>query len=170
MQGQARESLIFTSAEVLGFPPRTAFCWLAQPRWGSHECGEPGSSSSSSCQGRLGPIGVLQVRGGDNEMENNFLAAGREHAGTGSSLPGRPLSETRLAKHTALLLLYKMGRCRCSITLDQVVTPSRLDTGERLMLWQGLCRLRPLPRFLGLASSWDQNTESWILASQHQLL
>lgn len=71
--------------------------------------GSQAAAPPSSCLGCLGPIGVLQGRGADNEMENNFLAAGREHVGTGRSLPGCPLSEIRLAKHTASLLLSKTG-------------------------------------------------------------
>lgn len=119
MQCQARETLIFTSTAGSGFFPQTAFCWLAQPSGGSNECGEVGSSSSLPLLGCLGPIGVLQGRGGDNEMKNNFLATGREHTRARSSHLGCSLTETGLAKHTASLLLPKTRRHRCSVTLDQ---------------------------------------------------
>lgn len=58
-----------------------------------------------SCLGCLGPVGGLRGRWGDNKMDNNFSAAERAHVSAGRSLPGCPLSETRLAKHTILLFI-----------------------------------------------------------------
>lgn len=117
-QGQARETVIFTSAMGSVFHPKTAFCGLAQPSTGSDECREPGSSSSLRLLVVPWPCWCPPgERERENETENNSLGAGREHVRAGSSLPGCPLSETRLPLH---FYHPKLGNIAArSVTLHQ---------------------------------------------------
>lgn len=153
MQGQARETFVFTSTAGLGFCPRTA---------GQHsQAGvQPsargkGNSSSLSCSGCLGPLGVLQGREGVNKMENIFLSTGREHTRAGSSLSRMPFVQNPTSQAYCLSFVTQMLLLHSTWPM---LTSSRLDTGQCLVLWWGLWRLWSPARFVGPASLWSSNT------------
>lgn len=70
----------------------------------------------SSCSGCLVPLGVFWRGRELTKWRITFCSLEESTRGQAAPFPGCPLSKTRLAKHTASLLLAK---CCCSIALDQ---------------------------------------------------